>query len=168
VTRSFSGTVWHLTAIELAFFIGMTLGGILMASWGGFRNRIHTMALSGFILGLGTSGLGLVGIFWIYLAIMWVIGFALPIFNTPSLVILQEKVEENFLGRLFGLFTMLSSSMMPLGLLVFGPMADLMPIEWMLIATGVLLSLLSLWLVKTRVLVEAGEPMDEIPTVPPE
>ncbi len=168
VTRSFSGTVWHLTAIELAFFIGMTLGGILMASWGGFRNRVHTMALSGFILGLCTSGLGLVPIFWIYLGIMGLIGFAIPIFNTPSLVILQEKVDENYLGRLFGLFTMLSSSMMPLGLLIFGPMADLMPIEWMLIATGVLLSLLSLWLVKTRALVEAGEPIDEPSAVTPE
>lgn len=49
---------------------------------------------------------------WIYLFVMWVTGIALPFFNTPSMVLLQENVEEDFLGRVFGIFIMLSSSMM--------------------------------------------------------
>jgi len=35
VTRSFGSDVWRLTAIEVAFALGMMLGGMLMVSWGG-------------------------------------------------------------------------------------------------------------------------------------
>jgi DHA3 family macrolide efflux protein-like MFS transporter len=52
VTRSFGPDVWRLTAIELAYAIGMMLGGALMASWGGFRNRTHTMGLSTVAIGI--------------------------------------------------------------------------------------------------------------------
>lgn len=30
-------TVWRLTAIEFVFSVGMILGGIVMASWGGLK-----------------------------------------------------------------------------------------------------------------------------------
>lgn len=36
VVRSFSGTVWHLTA-EITFSAGMLVGGVTMSSWGGFK-----------------------------------------------------------------------------------------------------------------------------------
>jgi DHA3 family macrolide efflux protein-like MFS transporter len=38
VTRSFGDDVWRLTAIEVTFSIGMMVGGVIMASWGGFKN----------------------------------------------------------------------------------------------------------------------------------
>jgi len=41
----------------------------------------------------------------------------------------------HFLGRVFGVLGMISSSMMPLGMLVFGPIADGIRIEWLLIGT---------------------------------
>ena len=44
VARSFGEDVWRLTAIEIAFSIGMIGGGLWIASWGGFRNRIHSVA----------------------------------------------------------------------------------------------------------------------------
>jgi DHA3 family macrolide efflux protein-like MFS transporter len=52
---------------------------------------------------------------------------------------------------------MISSSVMPVGMLVFGPVADAVKIEWLLIVTGVLLFALSFMLVGSRPLVEAGE-----------
>ena len=61
----------------------------------------------------------------------------MPMFNTPSTVLLQEKVEGEFLGRVFSVLSMISSIMMPLGMLVFGPMADYVAIEKMLIGTGI-------------------------------
>lgn len=39
VTRSFGNDVWRLTAIEITFALGMLMGGILMASWGGFKTK---------------------------------------------------------------------------------------------------------------------------------
>jgi DHA3 family macrolide efflux protein-like MFS transporter len=158
VARSFGSDVWRLTAIEIAFSIGMMLGGVIIASWGGFSNRIHTMTLSYFIVAVCTISLGVVPNFWFYLLIMVIIGTSMPLFNTPSTVLLQEKVEPDFLGRVFGVLGMISSSMMPLGMLVFGPIADVVKIEWLLIGTGILLFIQGFFLIGSKDLVEAGEP----------
>lgn len=164
VARSFGSDVWRLTAIEIAFSIGMIGGGILMATWGGFKNKMHTMALASIAVSLGTIALGVVSVFWVYIGIMGLWGVFMPMYNTPSTVLLQEKVEEAYLGRVFGVMGMISSSMMPLGMLVFGPMADVIKIEWLLIGTGFLLFILSFSLVFSKDLVAAGRPkevMDE-------
>lgn len=158
VARSFGDDVWRLTAIEIAFSIGMTLGGVVMATWGGFRNRVHTMGLASLAIGLSTLALGVVPVFWIYLLFMSLIGVVLPILNTPFTVLLQEKVEPDFLGRVFGVLGMISSSSMPLGMLVFGPLADHFPIEGMLILTGLLTAVQSLFMLSNRVLLAAGKP----------
>lgn len=156
VTRTFGEDVWRLTAVEITFSIGMMVGGIIMASWGGFKNKIHTMALSSFITGMCTFLLGIVPNFWFYLFIMIVVGITIPFFNTPSTVLLQEKVEPDFLGRVFGVLGMISSSMMPLGMLVFGPMSDVVKIEWILIGTGLLMFFQSFFLIGSKDLLIAG------------
>nr|WP_061858967.1 MFS transporter [Clostridium colicanis] len=161
VTRSFGDDVWRLTAIEMIFSIGMMVGGVVMASWGGFKNRIHTMALSSFVIGICTFALGIVPNFWIYLSFMMLFGIVMPIFNTPATVLLQEKVEENFLGRVFSVLGMISSIMMPLGMLVFGPLADIIKIEWLLIGTGLLLFSQGFFMLSSKVLIEAGKPASE-------
>ncbi|MEY9868846.1 hypothetical protein ABIE66_004225 [Peribacillus sp. B2I2] len=84
---------------------------------------------------------------------------AMPIFNTPSMVLLQEKVEEDLLGRVFGVLGMISTSMMPLGMLVFGPVSDIIKIEWLLIGTGLLLFIQGFFLLGSKVLIEAGKPI---------
>jgi len=55
--------------------------------------------------------------------------------------------------------TMISSSMMPIGMLVFGPIADIIRIEWLLIGTGIILFVQSFFLIGNKVLVEAGKPL---------
>lgn len=42
VARSFGDDVWRLSAIEVAFSVGMMIGGGIIASWGGFKNRVVT------------------------------------------------------------------------------------------------------------------------------
>ncbi len=159
VTRSFGDDVWRLTAIEIAFSLGMMFGGIIIASWGGFKNRIHTMTLASLIFGVCTFALGLVPVFWIYLIFMVITGITMPFFHTPATVLLQEKVEGDYLGRVFGVLGMIATSMMPLGMLVFGPIADIVKIEWLLIGTGLLLFIQGFFLVGSKVLMEAGKPV---------
>ncbi|TEB15193.1 enterobactin exporter EntS [Pelotomaculum sp. FP] len=159
VTRSFGSDVWRLTAIEITFSVGMMGGGIIMASWGGFKNKVHTMTLASLIFGACTFALGVVPDFWIYLIFMLIVGIAMPIFNVPSTVLLQEKVEVDYLGRVFGVLGMISSVMMPLGMLVFGPLADIIKIEWLLMGTGLLLFTQGFFLIGNKVLIEAGKPI---------
>lgn len=157
VSRSFGNDVWRLTSIEIAFSSGMILGGVTMAYWGGFKNRIYTMTLSSFFIGSCTFLLGVTPNFVLYLIFMVLIGIAMPLFNTPSMVLLQEKVQEDFLGRVFGVLTMISSSMMPLGMLIFGPVSDIIKIEWLLVGTGILMFVQSFFLISSKILIENGE-----------
>jgi len=48
--------------------------------------------------------------------------------------------------------------MMPLGMLIFGPVSDFIKIEWLLIGTGILMLILGLIMLVNKVLIEAGKP----------
>jgi DHA3 family macrolide efflux protein-like MFS transporter len=161
VARSFGNDVWRLTIIEVVYALGMMLGGLIMASWGGLKNKLHTMVLSTFVIAVSTFALGLIHVFWIYTFMMGIIGLVLPVFNTPFTVLLQQKVEADFLGRVFGVLTMISSSIMPLAMIGYGPAADFIKIEWLLLVTGLLMLVQSFVMLKNKVLFEAGKPMEE-------
>ena len=142
--------------MEIAWSSGMMAGGMLMAVWGGFRNRVHSMALSDFVVGLCTLGFALSPVFWVYLAFMALCGVAMPVFNTPATVMLQQKVDGNYLGRVFAVVNMLASITMPAGMLVFGPMADVVRIERLLLVGAAVMLGQSLFMLRNRVLLEAG------------
>lgn len=159
VTRSFGDDVWRLTAIEITFSVGMMIGGILIATWGGFRNRVYTMMFAGVVMAFCTILLGILPIFSLYLFVMALFGLAMPIFNTPTMTIIQEKVDTDYLGRIFGVFGMISTSMMPLGMLIFGPLADIISVEILLIGTGVFMLIVTLLINMSKSLIQAGEPV---------
>lgn len=155
-TRTFGNDVWRLTAIEIVFSVGTMAGGILLASWQGFKNKVHTMVFSSTLIGLFTFALGVTSIFWLYLVFMAIVGLAMPFFNTPAMVLIQEKVENDFLGRVFGVLSMISSIMMPVGMLIFGPLADIIDIELMLIITGLIMLLIGFVLLGNKTIVREG------------
>lgn len=162
VSRSFGEDVWRLTATEVSFSVGMMVGGIIMASWGGFKNKLYSMVLSNLVIAVCTFALGIIQVFWIYLFFMSLVGLVMPIFNTPFTVLLQQKVEQDFLGRVFGVLNMISSSLMPLAMLVYGPVADFIKIEYLLIGTGLLMLVQSFAMFRSKVLLEAGRPIVKV------
>ncbi len=161
VARTFGDEVWRLTAIEIVFSIGTMISGLLIASWGGFKNKVKTMFVACLLFGISTLALGVIPNFWIYLFFMFTTGLSIPGFNTPFVVILQERVEGDYLGRIFGVFGMISSSMMPLAMLLFGPLSDAVKIEWLLIGTGVIIFVQAFFLVRNKNLIKVGEPIAE-------
>ena len=156
VIRDFGSEVWRLTAIEVTFSVGMMAGGIIIGAWGGFRNRIFTMALAIALYGLGVIGLGLVNNFFVYIGIFAGIGIAMPLFNTPIVVLFQSTVDSAFMGRVFSVFGMASSVLMPLSMLVFGPVSDTVAIDVLLIGTGIVITLLCIPFMASKTLREAG------------
>ncbi len=158
-TRTFGAEVWRLTAIEIAFSVGMIAGGALASIWGGFRNRMRTLVLSNLIMASCALGLAVVPSFPVYVAVMAVFGVAMPFWNAPSSTMIQEHVEPEFLGRVFSVMGMLSTSLMPLGMLVFGPLADLVSVESLLLVTGAFMLVHGLAALANRRLMEAGVPV---------
>jgi DHA3 family macrolide efflux protein-like MFS transporter len=163
VARTFGSDVWRLTAIEIVFSSGMMAGGLLIAVFGGFRNRMRTMVASNLVMAACTIALGLAPWFWLYLAAMGVFGLMMPYFNSPSATMIQEHVEQDFLGRVFSVFSMIQTSIMPLGMLAFGPLADIVRIEWLLLGTGAFLMVHALVALGRKRLMEIGEPVGPAP-----
>lgn len=158
VVRTYGEDVWRMTAIEIAFSAGMLGGGLLVSTWGGFKNRVKTMGIAVFVMGVGTVLLGVGLPFWIYLGMMVLIGIMMPMFNTPAVVMLQENVDSAYMGRVFSVITMVNTSMMPLGMLFFGPLADRIPIEWLLLATGAVILITASIVFFDRTIMKIGLP----------
>ncbi|WP_062279659.1 MFS transporter [Flexilinea flocculi] len=158
VARTYGNDVWRLTTIEVAYSLGIVAGGILIAAWGGFRNRLHTIVLSYLVVAVCGFLLGVIFNFWVYSILMGIIGLVIPMFNTPFIVMLQERVPENFLGRVFSVLSMISSFVMPFAMLIYGPLADMFRIEWMLIITGLFMFQQGIMMLRNPKLIEAGRP----------
>ncbi len=144
-TRAFGPEVWRLTAIEILFSAGSVLGGIVVAVWGGFKSRGLTLAVTCVLGGMLTVALGFAQSFWFFLVMMFLMGLLIPFFGVAATVALQERVDAGMQGRVFGYVSIASAAAMPLGTFVFGPMADALRIETLLIGTGVMIAALGVW-----------------------
>ena len=145
VSRVYGETYWYLTAVELAGFIGMVAGGILMSIWGGFKSRVTTMSVGLIAFGSLAIGMGLSKQFALYLALMIIYGVAITMVQTATTTLIQEKAEMSMQGRVFGLLGAMYSGFLPVGMAIFGPMADEISLKWIMIGSGIALIALSIF-----------------------
>ena len=149
VSRVYGDVYWYLTAVELVGFAGMALGGVLMGVWGGFKSRIKTFALGLFVLSLMTIGMGVSPYFILYLVLMFVYSIALTMIQTATTTIIQEKADGSMQGRVFGLMGAMYSGFLPVGMAIFGPLADVMPLQWIIVGSGIALAGVTIYLQAT-------------------
>lgn len=143
VRREFGGTYWYLTAVEVVGFAGMMAGGVMMSIWGGFRRREITLAAGLLIFGILAAGMGFSENFILYLSLMLLYGVALTIVQTSVTTMLQEKTDGSMQGRVFGLLNTMYAGFLPMGMAIFGPLADRIPLEWIMIGSGMGIILIS-------------------------
>ena len=110
-----------------------------MSTWGGFKSRKATLLFGLAIFGTMAILMGLSTNFIFYLALMALYGVALTIVQTAVTTLLQEKAETSMQGRVFGLLGSMYSGCMPIGMAIFGPLADMIPLQWIMIASGIML-----------------------------
>ena len=139
VNRYYGDTYWYMTLVEVIGFVGMTAGGLLIGAWGGFKNRMKTLAVGLVAFGALAVGMGAVDRFVVYLILMAIYGVALTMVQTASTTLLQEQSSPEMQGRVFGLFGAMYSGFLPLGMAVFGPLADVISLRLLMIVSGVLL-----------------------------
>ena len=150
IERVFGNEVWMLSANEIIWTVGSLAGGLFVAWKGRFKDKWNVVALCYIGFGITFALLGIAPTFWIYLLIMFVSGSMMPPLSTASTVMLQEQVEEDKLGRVFSVFQIISSAVMPAGMLVFGPMADWIDVRWIMIGSGLLLAVTGLCLKRKK------------------
>ena len=150
VSRTFGETYWYLTAVEVVGFLGMMTGGIIMSTWGGFKKRSATLVSGLAAFGIVGTVMAVSGHFILYLALMFLYGIPLTMIQTAVTTMIQESSEERMQGRVFGLLGTMYSGFLPIGMAVFGPLADIIPLPWIMIGAGVVLILLAICLFVKR------------------
>lgn len=152
VSRTFGPEVWRLSISEMTFSAGAAAGGLLIAAWGGFQNRMHTTVFAGAAYGALMVALGLAPVYAVYLTANFLIGITMPCYNAPITAMLQEKADPQMHGRIFSLVQITGSCALPLGMTLFGPLADAVPVQQLFIGAGILVaggSGLVFWLLRT-------------------
>jgi len=138
VTRIFNGSATELGWVESTFGVGIILGGVLLSIWGGFKRRIVT-SFSGIIgIGLGILLTGLVpeNMFHLFLAAGFLTGFSQVFANGPLNAIFQASITPDMQGRVFSLLGAGATAMMPLGLMIAGPISDQLGIRFWFVFGG--------------------------------
>lgn len=75
---------------------------------------------------------------------MFLMSFFIPVVQSSTTTMLQQQVPEEKQGRIFGLLGAIYNSFMPLGTALFGPLADIVKIQRLVIVCGGLLMGLTL------------------------
>ncbi len=146
VTKGFGGGAQELAWVESAFGVGIILGGIILSAWGGFKRRILTsfVGIIGIGLGVILTGAAPTEFFYLVLAANFLIGFAQVLANGPIHAIFQSAIAPDMQGRVFSLIGAGATAMMPLSLLVAGPVADALGVRFWYIAGGSICILMTL------------------------
>jgi MFS family permease len=135
------GDTAALGVVAGAFGLGMLLGGVGMATWGGPTPRIYG-ALGG-IAALGLSyqvlfGLGHTVPVWALASFLG--GLLIPVQSGSANAIWQAKVPPAVQGRVFAVRRTVGQLLAPVGLLLIGPLADQVAAPWLQTDTGQRLS----------------------------
>lgn len=140
IERSFGNDVWRLTANEIVWTVGSMIGGVFVSMHGEFKDKIRTIAICLVAFGITFALLGMAGNFILYLIIMGIAGFFMPVIATAETVFIQENTQPSMMGRVFSIVQIISASAMPVAILFFGPLADIVSVELILIISGIFLA----------------------------
>lgn len=132
----FGGEALQYGWVESAMGIGVIAGGALLGSWGGFRRKILTSMLGLMGMGVGTLIIAYSPASEITLAICgaFIVGLANPLTMGPFFAVLQSTVEPDMQARIFALLSSIGGGMAPIGLMIAGPVTDMVGIQaWFLL-----------------------------------
>lgn len=127
--------------VEIAFSVGMIAGSALLAATGGLKSPILTMSLG--LVGFGAASIacGLVGQggFAVFLCMSFIMGLSSPLYSGPQVALLQEGIEPEYLGRVFGLYGTIMSWALPVGLVAPTLLADSIGVPAWFVVSGLLM-----------------------------
>jgi DHA3 family macrolide efflux protein-like MFS transporter len=138
----FNGTSTSASIVEVIFSVGLLLGALILAKWGGTKNRIYTI-IGSFLLmsfSLFISGFLPPGGFLAFVVCAWLMGVSGPFYWGTYTPLLQSNFEAKYLGRVLSLSGSIRLLSGPIGLAVSGIFAEKYGVDkWFLIAGALVL-----------------------------
>ncbi|HSU14488.1 MFS transporter [Longimicrobium sp.] len=113
----------QFAAVQASVGVGAVLGGIAMGAWGGPRNRIAGVLAAIVVIGVTMAGLGIRSI-PVIAGLLFVWAAVSPLMLTSGMSIWMTKTPQELMGRVAAVRRMVLMSMIPVAVLVAGPLAE--------------------------------------------
>ncbi len=138
VTKYFDKGALELAWMQSASGIGLLVGGVLLSTWGGFKRRIVTVLLGLSLLGGCMAVIGVLPstAFWAAAGAMFCTSVMAPMVVGSFQAVQQAIVPPEMQGRVFTLARSGMDVMSPLGMVIAGPVADGLGVQWWYLLTG--------------------------------
>ena len=140
IERNFGNEVWRLTVHEIVWSSAMIASGVFVSIKSKFNDKPRTIALC--IVGSGVL-FALMGMSWDFISFLVFLGVAglfWPVFSTMQTVFVQETVPPEMLGRVFSVIQLIMTGTVPIAILFYGPLADVLPMGIIYLISSALLA----------------------------
>lgn len=147
MTLSYFGkNQWYAGAIEVVFAIGMLIGSLVLSVTGGGKRKIITIAFFCFIIGISLSTSGILGknMFIGFALCSTLLGVATPFYQGLQVVVFQQKIQEEYLGRVMSLSGSLMAIGTPIGIGLSGVISDKIGVENFFLYSGIIIVFISI------------------------
>jgi DHA3 family macrolide efflux protein-like MFS transporter len=115
----------QLSAVNAAMGIGAVIGGVIIATWGGFKRQILGIWIGWLAWSfLGAIGFGLSRTLLTWMVLGVVGGFAQPLIDASSQAIWQRKVPPDVQGKVFAISRFTTQAPALISMLLAGFLAD--------------------------------------------
>lgn len=131
VRSHFGGDAWHNSVVEFIFAAGLLLSSLAIGVWGGMKKRFLMAALAIGLMGVAAlvSGALPENGFWIFAICCFFLGTSGTFMNVPVMAYVQESTAPEMMGKVFSLLMTAMTLAMPLGLLVAGPVVEIIGVN---------------------------------------
>ncbi|MET1015026.1 MAG: MFS transporter, partial [Paenisporosarcina sp.] len=146
----------HFGITEGALSVGMLIASIYLSTRKEVKFPILVVKRGILILGLLMAltsfpllvDLPYIGIVSFYILLMFTFGVCLIFVNTPIGVVMQKRIDEEYRGRVFGLLETMSMSLLPLAMVLFGFLFDVVPAQYVLLSSSIIMILAVLYMLR--------------------
>ncbi|MCL2090708.1 MAG: MFS transporter [Micrococcales bacterium] len=137
VVKLFGDATWMLAAVEIGYSGALILGGVVLAAWGGWRNRMTMIIVATAAWAVFTVAQGLTPWALLYLALWIPFGLVGPALTAVPVTVMQEETPPHLIGRVMGLMQTVLLLVSPVVLLVLAPLLEVVSPRVVLVVTGV-------------------------------
>ncbi|HBT64957.1 MAG TPA: hypothetical protein DEB10_09900 [Ruminococcaceae bacterium] len=139
VRTHFLGEAWHNSVVEVVFSAGLMVSSLIIGVWGGIRKRFLMVSLAIGVLGAAAliSGALPQSGYWAFVVCCFFMGGSGTFFNVPLTAYIQESTPPEVLGKVFSLYLTVMTLAMPIGLLVAGPVTEVMGADKWFLWSGI-------------------------------
>lgn len=141
----FGGTTTQSAIAEIAFSVGMIAASGWIGATGGLGNRALSCALAIALFGAVTLASGLVppSALVVFLGLTFAMGLSSPLYSAPQMALMQERIDPECMGRVFGLYGAVCSWAMPVGLVASTLFADAIGVSACFVLIGAAMVILA-------------------------